>query len=88
MTAESTATETGGRPMETIYVVSHKATHGKRYYPVAAYREEEDARNEARAITHHTDQVAEVDKVTLDGAVSADAMTGRDAYSPRRKDAE
>lgn len=71
--------------METIYVVVHKTQYGKRHYPVAAYREEEDARNEAHAIHAGANGSVEVDEVTLDGAVSADVRTGRDAYSPERK---
>ena len=72
--------------METIYVVCHKTAHGKRHYPVAAYRREVDAINEKRAIDHHTSGGSvTVDKVTLDGAVSQDLETGRSAYSPREK---
>jgi len=40
--------------METIYIVLHKSKHGKRHTAVAAYRDEEDARNEQRAIDDHT----------------------------------
>jgi len=73
--------------METIYVVLHKSEHGKRHTAVAAYRNEEDARNEQRAIDDHTSGGSvQVDEVTLDGAVSANALTGRDAYSPRDRD--
>jgi len=72
--------------METIYVVSHHSEHGKRHYPIAAYRREVDAMNERNAIDHHTSGGSVVvDKVTLDGAVSQDLTTGRDAYSPRDK---
>jgi hypothetical protein len=72
--------------METIYVVCHKSEHGKRHYPVAAYRREVDAINEKRAIDHHTSEGSvTVDKVTLDGAVSQDLETGRSAYTPREK---
>lgn len=72
--------------METIYVVSHQSEHGKRHYPIAAYRREVDALNERNAIDHHTSGGSVVvDKVTLDGAVSQDLVTGRDAYSPSKK---
>jgi hypothetical protein len=72
--------------MEEIHVVLHKSKHGKRHTAVGAYRDEEDAQNERRAIDDHTvDGSVQVDTVTLDGAVSANALTGRDAYSPGRK---
>lgn len=72
--------------METIHVVSHKSEHGKRHYPVAAYRREVDAINERRAIDNHTSGGSVVvDSVTLDGAVSQDLVTGRSAYSPSDK---
>lgn len=75
-----------GHRMEAIYVVCHKSTHGKRHYPIAAYRREVDAINERNAIDHHTTgESVTVDKVTLDGAVSQDLKTGRNAYSPREK---
>lgn len=72
--------------METIYVVSHKTEHGKRHYPIAAYRREVDARNERDAIDHHMSAGSVVvDKVTLDKVVSQDMETGREAYTPREK---
>lgn len=72
------------RPMETIYVVSHHTEHGKRHYPIAAYRREVDAINQRNAIGDHKGSLV-VDKVTLDGPVSNDVRTGRQAYLPSKK---